>query len=96
VGVEFGTATLWSGSDRQLNGGSSFDPDGVLEYQWDVPWSIGRSEFALPAGVGQSKVLTMSWNSQIGSIESPDTIAVFVNDQLGTTCDVKQAFIYSP
>jgi hypothetical protein len=92
VGVEFGSAILWSGNDTDNNGGSSFSPTSATEYTW-TPTS---PDFTLPAGVGTSKVLTMSWSGIVGSIESPDTIAIFENDQLGSICTLQQAFIYTP
>jgi hypothetical protein len=95
IGVEFGTATLWTGSDRYP---SSFAPTagGGFEYAWQAAWSIGAPAFNLPAVAGFSKDITMSWGSPIGSVDGSPAVAVFVNDQTGGTCTVQQTFIYTP
>ena len=95
IGVEFGTATIWNGSDTYP---SSFNPTGSggFEYAWQAPWSIGAPEFSLPAGVGTTKDITMSWNRAIGSIDGSPAVAVFVNNTTGAYCTVQQTFIYTP
>jgi hypothetical protein len=89
LSVTFGGYLLWSGNDPSA--GATFGPDAFSEFIWPVLYPERRFEMPVAPATNVNEDLVFVFYDRVEYMNQL-TIAVFVNDVTGDTCDVSEVF----